>query len=579
MSTTTTTTTTTTRDQPFTLTLSKSHFPPFALTHSPTKPCPSPLSRWATTPTCPTSTPSRHINQKDISKSQSSGTIDREQTMSMDRDRLSIDTFTSVIERDTVYSRASNVASILRSLGPSTSDREQGINALCNYIEGKKGKGKNEEEIRKKLGVLESMVSADFGEIFVKASLRSGLARKTTHPPLSPMPVRPVHRSRLSLASLSSIRSSSQSPPPSVTPIKPAEENPRPDNSPITYTSPSFTFSFSPVSSSSAFATNPGSNSYSNFEYHSSTSSSTPSSFSSPPPLTSSSPSYTSSSSPYTSIPFTPYSPFARADTLTSSSTSSASSLGRAPTLLSPLAIGGWGRSWERPLLRSNDNDGRPSRSRLVLDGISLENFPNPPDHIPSPSGASDDNDEVSLTRDQKHIFTKGIFESNNLSRSFQIQVDDPVQDLSPTKSTSHTLDQSWLSLSISDVDDNSSAGLPSGGLPSSTQTSTGSGSGSEAFEWDRIIQNQLTMNMGMDDERTVTGIESSRWSAVISNVDEITSPNDRAELDKGPTEASLLRDAYLSMIHTPPSMINIPGPEQGDSHTILMAYAQPTTA
>ncbi|WWD00658.1 hypothetical protein V866_007593 [Kwoniella sp. B9012] len=566
----TTTTTTTIQHQPFTLTLSTSHFPPFTLTPSPTKPTPTPSSRLTTTPTRSTSTHSRHINQDNLLRSQASGTINREQTMSMDRDRLSIDTFTSVIERDTVYSRASTVASILRSLGPSTSDREQGINALCHYIEGKTGKGKNEEEIRKKLGVLESMVPADFGEIFVKASLRSGLARKTTLPPPPPIPVRPVHHSRLSLTSLSSIGSSSQHPPTPVPPIKPAEENTRADNSPITYTSPSFTFSFSPVSSSSSFAKETGSSSNSILEYDSS-SSSIPSSFSSPPPLT-------SSFSPYTSVPSTPYSPFVRGDALTTSSTSS---LGRAPTLLSPLAIGGWGRSWERPLLRSNDNDGRRSRSKLVFDGISLENFPSPPEHIPSPSGASNDNDEINTTRDQKHIFTKGVFESNDLSRSFKGQVDDPVQDLSPTKSTSHTLDQSWLSLSISDVDDNSSEGLPSAGLPNFTPTSAGSGSGSEAFEWDRIIRVQLAIGkgMGLDDERTVTGIESSRWSAVISNVDEITSPNDGAELDKGPTEASLLRDAYLSIIHTPPSMINIPGPEQGDSHTILMAYAQPTTA
>ncbi|KAK6903665.1 hypothetical protein I203_107170 [Kwoniella mangroviensis CBS 8507] len=538
----TTTTTTTSQNQPFTLTLSTSHFPPFTFTPSPTKPSSSPSSRWATIPTCPASTPSRHINQKDISKSQSSGTINREKTMSMDRDRLSIDTFTSVIERDTVYSRASTVAAILRSLGSSTSEREQGINALCGYIEGKKGKGKNEEEIRKKLNVLESMVSADLGEIFVKASLRSGLARKTTHPP-----------------------------PPF---IPPAEESPRPDNSPITYTSPSFTFSFSPVSSSSSFATESGSISISNFGYNPSTSSITPSSSSSPPPLT-------SSSSPHTSIPFTPYSPFARAHTLTSSSTSSASSLGRAPTLLSPLAIGGWGRSWERPLLRSNDDDRKSSsRQKMVFDGISLKNFPNPPDHIPSPSSPGPDEAGKIDTRSEKHIFTREFLDSNRISRFFHVDIDDTTHDLSPTKSTSHTLDQSWLSLSISDVDDKSSVGLPSAGLPDSTPTSTSSETGSGAFEWDRIIQSQSAMGvgMGLDDERTVTGIESSRWSAVISNVEEIASSQDRSELDKGPTEASLLRDAYLSMINTPP-LIKIPGPEQGDSHTILMAYAQPAAA
>ncbi|WWD07601.1 hypothetical protein V865_005702 [Kwoniella europaea PYCC6329] len=564
------TTTTTTQHQPFTLTLSTSHFPPFTFTASPTKPTPSPSSRLTTTPTCSTSTPSRHINQEDISNSQSSRTIGREGTMSMDRDRLSIDTFTSVIERDTVYSRASNVASILRSLGPSTSEREQGINALCNYIEGKKGKGKNEEEIRKKMNVLESMVPADLGEIFVKASLRSGLAHKTTHPPPPPIPVRPVHRSRLSLASLSSIRSSSQLPPPPIPPIKPAEESPRPDNSPITYTSPSFTFSFSPGSSSSSFAK--GSNSNSVFEYDCSSSSSTPSSFSSPPPLT-------SPFSPYTSVPFTPYSPFIRGHALTTSSTSS---LGRAPTLLSPLAIGGWGRSWERPSPSSNNNDNddrSSSRQTMVFDGISLENFPNPPDHIPSSSNPCPEEEGKMDTHFEKHIFTREFLDTNRQSRFFHVDIDDTTHDLSPTKSTSHKLDQSWLSLSISDADDNSSEGLPSAGLPSSTQTSAGSGSGSEAFEWDRIIQSQLTMNMGMDDERTVTGIESSRWSAVISNVDEITSSQDRSELLKGPTEASLLRDAYLSMLHTPPPMVNLPGPEQGDSHTILMAYAQPTTA
>ncbi|OCF58745.1 hypothetical protein L486_03235 [Kwoniella mangroviensis CBS 10435] len=494
--------------------------------------------------------------------------------MSMDRDRLSIDTFTSVIERDTVYSRASNVATILRSLGSSTSEREQGINALCGYIEGKKGKGKNEEEIRKKLNVLESMVSADLGEIFVKASLRSGLARKSTHPPPPFIPVRPTHRSRLSLASLSSIRSSSQSPLPPVPPIKPAEESPRPENSPITYTSPSFTFSFSPVSSSSSFATESGSISISNFGYNPSTSSITPSSSSSAPPLT-------SSSSPHTSIPFTPYSPFARAHTLTSSSTSSASSLGRAPTLLSPLAIGGWGRSWERPLLRSNDDDRRSSsRQKMVFDGISLKNFPNPPDHIPSPSSPGPDEAGKIDTRSEKHIFTREFLDSNRISRFFHVDIDDTTHDLSPTKSTSHTLDQSWLSLSISDVDDKSSVGLPSAGLPDSTPTSTSSETGSGAFEWDRIIQSQSAMGvgMGLDDERTVTGIESSRWSAVISNVEQIASSQDRSELDKGPTEASLLRDAYLSMINTPP-LIKIPGPEQGDSHTILMAYAQPAAA
>ncbi|WVW78363.1 hypothetical protein I302_100317 [Kwoniella bestiolae CBS 10118] len=527
MSTTTTRNQIQTHTQTFPLSLTSSHFPPFTIVPSPTKSTPTPLR----SPITPPDPIIPHIN---FSRHHE----DEGRNMSLDRDSLSIDTFASVIQRDTVYSRASNVAIILRSLGPSASDREQGISALCGYIEGKKARGKNDEEVRKKLGVLEGMVPADLGDVFEKASLRSGLARKTTHPH-PPIPLCPIHRSRLSLASLSS--GTSSSPTPSPTP--PIHETTRPDTSPITYTSPSpsFTFSFSPVSSS-----NSTSSSSLNFEYDSSASSSfTPSSFSSPPPLTSSTP-------PYTSLPLTPGSPSQSVHPHRSARESTPESFiafGRAPTLLSPLAIGGWGRSWERPLL--NNRSGTGSSSTLVFDGISLESFPTPPDHIPSPS--SPFSEDSSQDKAVGSLDLKVCIETGNAG-------------LSPTKSTSRTMDQSWLSLSISD--DSSSSGLPSASLPSI----------SEAFEWDEMVRDQLGVGMGLEmgDERTVTGIESSRWSAVVSGADE-TSSNDRSGLrdGHGPTEASLLRDAYLSMIHT----INVPGPEQGDSHTILMAYAQAAAA
>ncbi|WWC59533.1 uncharacterized protein I303_102089 [Kwoniella dejecticola CBS 10117] len=146
----------------------------------------------------------------------------------------------------------------------------------------------------------------------------------------------------------------------------------------------------------------------------------------------------------------------------------------------------------------------------------------------------------------------------------------------SPTKSHSRTLDQSWLSIS-----DDASSGIPSAGLSERFISDEYEDEGEN--QWGRHDERYMyglgakgALNAD-DGERTITGIESSRWSAILSERDESFEP----EADqRGPTEASLIRDAYLRMVlPQPPSPTHIvvprlPGPEQGDSHTILMAYA-----
>ncbi|WWC59532.1 uncharacterized protein I303_102088 [Kwoniella dejecticola CBS 10117] len=234
----------------------------------------------------------------------------------MARDRLSIDTFTAGIERETVYSKATNVAAILRSLGTSTSDREQGVAALCSYIEGKRSKGKNDEEIRKKIGTLQNMVPADLGHVFVKASLRSGLARKTTAarnsigtaPSPTPSSHHP-HRARISLADPSNsttithgVTASASSAPsnPNQPTINDVFSTPQTDDSDLEPPSPTFTFSFSPSFSPTSSISSPMSTEDLPAETSTSSSASAStsfSSFSSPPPLSSSTSTY---ASPYT---------------------------------------------------------------------------------------------------------------------------------------------------------------------------------------------------------------------------------------------------------------------------------------
>ncbi|WRT64711.1 uncharacterized protein IL334_001645 [Kwoniella shivajii] len=514
-----------------TLTTSAFHYPPFALISQRAVPHQPHLSlQLRTSPT---------------------GAEDKDQDMySRDRDRLSIDTFTIGLDRDALFSRKNDVANLLKHLGPAVEDREEGISSICDYIEGKRSKGKNDEEIRRKLGILEAMVPAGLGDVFVNASLRSGLALKITQCP--PFPIRPVHRARISLSSM--MTSSSSSSRHSLVPVPVL-------SSAILESHPCSALSDSSEEPSAANSLSPTSN----YPSSSSPSSScfcrnSPDHGISPLP-------------PLTSDPDSPSTP------LTYPSTSS---LGRAPTLLSPLALGGWGRQWERSFL---------FRTKPQSDGnrINLERFPIPPEHTPSPSIPSPDrNSDVNSScsippsssaswienkeRPKRSVYVHALTKGKqvpllgidvNISQprsSYFIAGDispidpDPGYGVSPTKSgmTERTLDQSWLSIS----DD--SMNLPSSSFASVSDDSE------NRWEWEdpRALD---------DEQKTVTGVESSRWSAIWSDMSSTEMPDQG--ISHLPTEASMIRDAYLNMIQ-PSKLSNMPGPEQGDSQTLLMAYA-----
>ncbi|OCF45825.1 hypothetical protein I317_00313 [Kwoniella heveanensis CBS 569] len=700
------------------------------------------------------------------------------------RDSLHIDTFTSTLDRDALFSRATSVAAVLRTIGPSKDGREQGVEALCAYVEGKRSKGKKDEEVREKLALLEGMVPTDLGDVFVK------------EPP--PPPLRSQARSRLSVATITSASTSTTNPtttsltsPVSSTSASFLYSAPRGDSydnneemepalpeTPITQISSysissrmddtsmaesaPFDWSLSPTDSDSLRwypISEPDSISsqypvsrkvsLSRSYAQSATHSDTESSFSAPEPA------------PYFTQTLVEYSSSISAASTDTDSDSMLppAALGRAPTLLSPLALGGWGRQWERPLLNrertlmatssasaspsalASNTRGDAIKTMEAIDGISLDSFPTPPERSPEAltppetgrtpwawSDASPDSIH-GLQSPWTQIQTPpapprfGGIESGEIAApvwrldhgSNEERVGIPGVGCREgqlregvSSSAGETKDSSWLSISDTDEvplarliqakangeaqsvnstsllnattgvaappvesearrmfnttmpvplqseddvplsiliqrreeeDDlplaklfhgngngNGISGRPSpvdghrswtcelyrGHTQRDTQGYSNSHSRGEKrwsrsdgqdWEWEYEYDHVGGLE---DEERTITGVESSRWSAVWSDMS-LNEANARADrADQGPTEASRIRDAYLSMIqlrdktaphsdsrhfdyahnddtshrrnhgHAPESHL---GPEQGDSYTILMAYAQPAPA
>ncbi|WVQ98118.1 hypothetical protein IAU59_005240 [Kwoniella sp. CBS 9459] len=787
----------------FTLAMSGSHFPPFQLAPAPTSarltaapPAVNPASpgwtvskppsAFVPTPDPPSSLPRKDFEpvhsrpklpafgkspeiKSTVKRSFSTRSQDQHCTRMApsNRDSLHINTFTSALDRDALFSRATSVAAILRSLGPSKDSREQGVEAVCAYVEGKKSKGKKDDEVRKKLALLERMVPTDLGDVFVKASIRSGLARRTTHspPPLShpqtrlplPAPHRLQAQSRLSITTItSSSYSNSSSSSLSSTSTSflysaPSrshnqdEMEPALPETPITqFTSFSdrsghdesmsapFDWSLS-LSDSIGSGSSPASSSQIPMPSYDAVRrpelvpraqtypvahSDTDSSFSAPEP------------EPYFTDTLVEYSSSISAASTDSDDLGPPRSLGRAPTLLSPLAIGGWGRQWEKPLLDRERSrvpvlsaavaKGDSSKRMDAIDGISLESFPTPPERSPDALTPPDDkalrgyewgdaspDSNLDLQSPWTQIQTPpaphlssgggmGVRPAAPKSGLDQYQESDgedivsmtdeeQSRELSPSVAAGMKINSSWLS--ISDYEDvplaklaqakgrpipdsvphwdtaidmtipaaHSQEGRPGclsneddvplsllinqkqedddiplarlyNGVTKSSLLENG-----QAHLWTDIGRSYATHSKtemqwsrsdgqdwewefaggyGSDEERTITGVESSRWSAVWSDISVNEASAQSEPVGDGSTEASRIRDAYLSMIkprsktvlYSCPPQSSFPeprsgseyhhgdhgqyvghlpllGPEQGDSHAILMAYAQPAPA
>ncbi|WVF69739.1 hypothetical protein IAT40_004518 [Kwoniella sp. CBS 6097] len=766
----------------FTITMSNSHFPPFQLTPVlPTLPSPGsipasgcPSSEIQTSPSrsnpsnvLPTTLPSDIVPPTEATisltrtarRSFSTRSINQNKKVKMapgngNRDSLYINTFTSTLDRDALFSKAANVATILRSLGPSKDSREQGVEALCAYVEGKRSKGKKDDEVRKKLALLEGMVPTDLGDVFVKATIRSGLARRTTHslPPLSqsqnPLPGPQTQtRSRLSIATITSTSildptsttytDLSPDPLTSISFLYSApdigadsndEMEPALPETPITQfisftdssradrtASAPFDWSLSPsdtisTDSSAASVEDPptwnvrshGGSSARSSTYPSAATIDTGSSFSAPEP------------DPYFTQTLVEYS-----SSISATSTDPDSdvmippaALGRAPTLLSPLAIGGWGRQWERPLLKREPTlmpttpatsasslatcGDSTTKAMDAIDGISLASFPAPPDRSPEAltppetktpwawgNNSPESNQDLQSPWSQiqtppgPHMDTTGPPGSSapirvwgNASRSEEADVGIGGVRVVGEESSSpagKTIDSSWLSIADSDEvplamlaqakgnpkeavlsrpkDDVSIHTIPNSGsrlnelepvlvpIPITSEDDVPLSVLMQQREQEDNVPLAMLIN-GMnprtpprhdlwngemrwsrsdgqdweweyagasDDERTITGVESSRWSAVWSDMSLNEASSQVEPTHDGPTEASRIRDAYLSMIQprfkTSSALLSFDhrpheqkqeqeqehgpllGPEQGDSHVILMAYAQPAPA
>nr|XP_019008422.1 uncharacterized protein I206_06981 [Kwoniella pini CBS 10737]OCF47203.1 hypothetical protein I206_06981 [Kwoniella pini CBS 10737] len=467
----------------------------------------------------------------------------------MARDPLLLNTFADVVRRDKSYWKATDVVTVLRSLGSKSSNRDRGVVALCNYIEGKRNKGKNDEEIRKKIDTLQSMVPTDLKEVFWDASRQTGLALKTDRSlPSAPTP-RPQPRPPFGTSStLNSACCSSKPYLPRRSMTTDIYSTPQSDDSDLEPLSTTSTASFSPTSTISSLPSAEDSSSLS------SRASSSSSFFSSP-----------CSSSSWASSPYTPESPHTPC-TNEDVSLGLTSYIGRAPSMLSPLEIGGWGRQWEKTYF--DRSTPLTSKAQLTPEELSLKRFPIPPDYLPVtsytdslkdlPISEEDIRNRIFRTEDQTLCPKSPVFDEGNIL---------------PTKSTLKSLDDSWLSFSDDKLSSISGAGLSYSLIPHPDEDA-------DVFEENRQHDEIIRARMapGMDDgEETITGIESSRWSAIFPRRNESKNANVE-EHQRGPTEASLIRDAYLRMILPQPStnckMSSIPGPEQGDSHTILMAYA-----
>ncbi|KAK8847457.1 hypothetical protein IAR55_005315 [Kwoniella newhampshirensis] len=252
-----------------------------------------------------------------------------------DRDGLSVDLWTLSVDREILYSRASSVASILNTLGPSKGERVEGIDVICAYVQGKRAKGKSEEEIERKFRMLQGMVHEELSDMFVKdlrsitrhqCGLSSVLPPKGSIPPSSPLT--PIVSSESTLETARTVspndlsfHSRDSTAPPSNLSISPFSTSTKasPFDLDNCSTSRSFSGPDSPVPTSCLTSRT--------------ISSSTNSSF----------------SSPALALATRPAALFQQVRAPQSMSPASyASSLDSVSTLLSPLAIGGWGRGWER---------------------------------------------------------------------------------------------------------------------------------------------------------------------------------------------------------------------------------------
>ncbi|WWC86834.1 uncharacterized protein L201_001713 [Kwoniella dendrophila CBS 6074] len=461
---------------------------------------------------------------------------------------------TSGVKKDLAYSRSSDVVNFLASLRNTHQGRQRGISILCDYIESKRKRGKSDNEIRRKMVMMQNMISADLEDIFLKAMSKTELSRKAIRSSPS-APIEFSRRARQSLANLSinsltSIATLNTSPQDQAVPVSPAPPVPFSQeksqsalvsdksiqNLRITTlinepwpetTSPAFEFSLSPESASS------------NTEVSEV--------FSSPSPLCD--PQESISSSKLT-IPSSKslLSPLSFSNSFVENDKRS-SSLRRVPTLLSPLAIGGWGRQWEKPLLE--DKLLTPTQVSTPVSAFSqisfdvITSFPHPPSHIPHTgdlpgiSGGNDyhdDNTQISAS-------------------SIEVKVIEQKQNKSE-------VNESWFSIS-----EDLSSGLPSARLQSSSWTMDDYiNDASEInkddeedwkWNWNNLLRAQIGLDEFEDDEddRTVMADKAAnRWSVDFSDYgNEIDIPTNYKHpfTLNAPSEAALIRDTYLRMVQT----------------------------
>ncbi|WVQ83295.1 hypothetical protein IAT38_005434 [Cryptococcus sp. DSM 104549] len=404
-----------------------------------------------------------------------------------DRNVLAANLWTGGLDRETIYSRASSVASVLRSLGRSGRDKAAGVEAICAYVEGKRAKGKSESDIVGKVNALQGMVPRDLGEMFAKARIQSGLARNfptlNQHrpPPSSQLP-HPRRARAPSFSSISSISSAASSLSASASASAPLSASPA-----------SLPPAALPETPPTSLSTLP------NLSFSDLDSSSTCSSFSAPAP---------SAAGPYPSPYYAHVQTDAEECPPTPTSLAPSLSSARPPTVCSPLALGGWGREWEKPFLaRASPPASLNLKVGVVeveggaeedmIDGVSLAEFPSPPCRVDTDADGAD----IGFAGVEARIKSSPV-KSRHTGR--------------------HTMDDSWLSFSES-----SSSGVLSPHAQSGVEGDVG--------DWE-------------DDGMTVTGLASSRWSAVWSEASFGDVPPEPAR--EGPTEAALIRDAYLkSMI------------------------------
>ncbi|WVQ75928.1 hypothetical protein IAR50_005563 [Cryptococcus sp. DSM 104548] len=175
----------------------------------------------------------------------------------------------------------------------------------------------------------------------------------------------------------------------------------------------------------------------------------------------------------------------------------------RPPTLMDPLAIGGWGREWERGFSHKKFNESVESSSTGEDDSRSTMSSES---SMPSPAPSS----LLERRMSESLSLASPAYSPTSLPHPFgqrRMRLRDPPTPYERNKKFSKRMNESWLDFS-EDAED--------------------------ARAWD-------------DDEVTVKG-GSSRWSAVFSEVD-LDSNAISSETESRPTEASQIRDAYLASI------------------------------